>query len=456
MYHYWPQILPDGNAVLFSGAATAAAWDNGNVEVLALKNGALKAGEIKIQVRGGYSLHYLPAVSGGFGHLVYLHEGVLLGVPFDPVKLELRGTPVPLLEDVAGNTTFGGGQFDVSRTWSPVYLAGKSGGSANYPVLWMDSSGKTEPLLAKPGNYTSPRFSPGGNWLALSMNSSKGADIYVYDWRRDTMPRLTFNEKRNVDPVWTPDGKHIAYDAADGLWWVRADGAGQPQRLLEEKDAWFANSFSPDGKRLSYTMQSSETKYDIWTLPLDLSDPEHPKPGKPEVFLRTPANEQRGAFSPDGRWMAYQSDESGTYEVYVRPFGGSQAGNSPGSPGGRWQISSGGGLHPVWSRDGRELFFATPDFQLMVSDYSVKGDSFTYSKPRLWPDKQLLGGPRPYFDIAPDGKRFAVFPRPESRGEAGERPRDIFAELLRRGSSQRASGEIASNSHDHANAKPQI
>jgi len=224
-YHRWPQILPGGNAVLFSGAATSN-FDTGNVEVLALKNGALKAGEIKILVRGGYSPHYLPpASSGGMGHLVYLHEGVLLGVPFDPVRLELRGTPAPLLEDVAGNTTTGGGQFDVSRTGSLVYLAGKSG-AAGYPVMWMDSSGKTEPLLAKPGTYFSPRFSPDGNWLALSMTAGKGTDLYVYDWRHDTMPRLTFNANANLDPVWTPDGKHIAYEAPDGLWWVRADGAG--------------------------------------------------------------------------------------------------------------------------------------------------------------------------------------------------------------------------------------
>ena len=171
-------------------------------------------------------------------------------------------------------------------------------------------------------------------------------------------------------------------------------------------------------------MQSSETKYDIWTLPLDLSDPEHPKPGKPEVFLRTPANELWGAFSPDGRWMAYESDESGTYEVYVRPFGSSQAGSSPGGPGGKWQISSGGGTHPVWSGGaqgaGRELFYATQDYKLMVSDYTGKGDSFTYSKPRLWADKRFFRpGPVRFFDIAPDGKRLAVFPRPESEEKQG-------------------------------------
>jgi serine/threonine-protein kinase len=221
------------------------------------------------------------------------------------------------------------------------------------------------------------------------------------------MPRLTFTGKANYNPVWAPDGKHIAYDASDGLWWVRADGAGEPQRLLESKGVG-ASSFSPDGRHLIYIGSSPETKYDILTLPLDLSDPEHPKPGKPEPFLSTPANELYATLSPDGRWMAYASNESGRYEVYVRPFPG---------PAGKWQISTGGAVHTVWSRDGRELFYGSSDSKLMVSEYTAKGDSFTYSRPRLWSDKPLRGGIRPYFDIAPDGKRFAVFPLPESVDE---------------------------------------
>jgi Tol biopolymer transport system component len=408
---YWPQLLPDGNAVLFAGNS-GGNWDTANVEVLALKDGALKSGKIKILVRGGYSPHYLPAASGGVGHLVYIHEGVLLGVPFDPVKLELRGTPAPLLEDVAANSGQGGGQFDVSRTGSLVYLAGKSFASG-VTVSWMDSSGKMEPLLAKPARYYHPRFSPDGNLLAISMiDAGKGGyDVYVYDWRHDTMPRLTFTGANNVEAEWSPDGKHLVYDSNDGLWWVRADGGGEPQRLLEGKAETnrTMDSFFPDGKRVSYSAEGPETKMDTYTVPLDLSDPEHPKAGKPEAFLHTPASEVWARFSPDGRWMAYTSDESGTRELYVRPFPG---------PGGRWQISSGGATGgPVWSRDGRQLFFGSPEFKIMVSDYTAKDDSFTYSKPRAWSDTALGGSPNgsdPYFDIAPDDKRFAVIPRADA------------------------------------------
>lgn len=403
---FWPHLLPGGDAVLFAGNVSGN-WDAANIEVLGLKDeGALKAGEIKILVRGGYSPHYLPGPSGDTGHLVYLHEGVLLGVPFDPVKLELRGTPVPLVEGVAASPGQGGGQFDVSGTGSLVYLEGKTA-VAGVTFSWMDRSGKMEPLLAKPDRYLWPRLSPDGNLLVTSKTDGKGYDLFVYDWRHDTMPRLTFNGAENREAEWFPDSKHLAFDAADGLWWVRADGGGQPQQLLKDESAAdrTMNGVSPDGKRVSYSRRSSETNMDLYTLPLDLSDPEHPKAGKPEVFLATPAREWLGRFSPDGHWMAYLSDESGMQELYVRPFPG---------PGGKWQISNGGANIPVWSRDGQQIFYANPERKIMVTDYTAKGDTFSYSKPRLLTDTELN---HTEFDITPDGKRFAVVSRPDAAQE---------------------------------------
>jgi serine/threonine-protein kinase len=398
--HRWPQVLPGANAVLFTGGG-GGGYEDANIEAV-----SLKTGETRILVRGGYFGRYLSTATSA-GYLVYMHDGVLLGVPFDPVKLVAGGTPVPLLEDVAGTPGVGGGQFDVSRTGTLIYL-GKSS-TPSWPVAWLDSSGKTETLLAKPGNYVAPRLSPDGNWLALSVVGGKGQDLYVYDWRHDTMPRLTFKGQTNRDPVWAPDGKHIAFSSANGLRWVRADGAGEPQKLLESKSTGhLLTSISPDGRRLAYAEVGQGTNADIWTLPLDLTDPEHPKPGKPESFLRTPSVEIFPAFSPDGRWMAYASDESGRLEVYVRPFPG---------PGGKWQISTGGGTMPTWSRDGRELFYSTPDNRLMVTEYTAKGESFSYAKPRLWSDTRIYSSGRKYFDLAPDGKRFVVFPRADAGDE---------------------------------------
>jgi len=241
-------------------------------------------------------------------------------------------------------------------------------------------------------------------------------DIFVYDLRRQSLTKITFAGERNAVPVWTPDGKHITYlSRADGkfaLMWMRADGVGEPQRLWESKNIKAPTSFSPDGRWLAFWETSPETNGDLWTLRLDLSDPDHPKAGHPQVLLRTPAREVIPAISPDGRWFAYESIESGRPEIYVRPF----APGSPGAPtgsGGKWAIST--GRYPTWSRVGRQLFFETQDDHLMVADYTVEGDSFRPEKPRLWVDKQFefLPGISPSFDTSGDGKRMVWFPAAE-------------------------------------------
>jgi serine/threonine-protein kinase len=206
--------------------------------------------------------------------------------------------------------------------------------------------------------------------------------------------------------VWAQDGKHILFDNRDALFWVRSDGAADPQLLLKPGTMQRPGSISPDGRELAYYDVDPEMGFDIWTLPLDLTDSDHPRAGKPEVFLRTSANELLPRFSPDGRWIAYRSDESGSYEVYVRPF--------PPGRGGKWQISAGGGLYALWAKNGRELFYETVDNRIMVVDYTVNGDSFDPAKPRLWSDKQLFYTGESNLDLAPDGKRFLVFESPEA------------------------------------------
>ncbi len=402
--HRWPQILPGGKAVLFSGATVVGGHEDGSIEVL-----SLKTGQWKVVQRGGYFGRYLPS-----GHLVYLHQGTLFAVVFDLDRLEVRGTPAPLLEDVAGNGTTGGGQYDVARNGTVVYLSGKSSGT--WPVAWMDNTGKTQPLPAAPGPYYTPRFSPDGKRLALAVGSAGGSDIQVYDWQRETMTRLTFTQT-GFSPVWTPDGKHIAFESrppgANSIRWVRADGAGEAQLLLESKDEMRAYSFSPDGKRLALAERGANTGFDLWMLPLDLSDPERPKPGKPELFLRTPFDEQDPAFSPDGRWIAYTSNESARNEVHVRSLpGGTPSGS------GKWQISTGGGKYPIWSRNGRELFYESVDNRIMVSTYIANGDSFAADRPRLWSDTEIRDPAGLWnLDLAPDGTRFAVFLRGDATGE---------------------------------------
>jgi Tol biopolymer transport system component/predicted Ser/Thr protein kinase len=390
--HRWPQVLPGGRAVLFT-ASSALDQDNASIEVV-----SLKTGQVKIVQRGGYYGRYLPS-----GHLVYVHQGALFGVKFDAARLELRGAPVPVLEDVAANPVTGGGQFDFSSTGTFVYVAGKSA-AQEWQLAWLDSSGTMRPLLATLGAYTQPRFSPDGKRLAFV----NGGDIYVYDMERGMVSRLTSTGHTNA-PVWAPDGKHIVFMSLGNgfsVYWVRSDGAGDPQRLLESPNDMVPWSFSPDGRRLALFAQNPETAFDLWTLPLGVTEPDHPKAGKPEPFLRTPANENAPTFSPDGRWIAYCSNESGRTETYVRPY--------PAGSGGKWPISSGGGVFPSWSNNGHELFYETSDHRIMVLDYTVKGDSFAPGKPRLWSEKQILYTGVPNLDLAPDGKRFAVLALPET------------------------------------------
>jgi Tol biopolymer transport system component len=381
----WPQVLPGGGAVLFTSVATTG-QDRLSIEAI-----TLKTGQTKILQRGGYSARYLPS-----GHLVYLNQGVLFGVGFDLERLEVRGTPTRLLEDVAPFTVNGGSQFDCSATGTFVYVAGKSGAQP-LQVEWLDSSGKTQPLMDAPGWYGIPRLSPDGRKLAFV---SDGPDVHIYDLERGTTNRLTDAGHSEI-PVWAPDGKHLVFNSAGtSIYWARSDGVGEPQRLLERAGLVVAWSVSPDGRWLAYYERGPQTGFDIWMLPLDLTDPDHPKPGKPELFLRTPAQEMLPRFSPDGRWIAYRSNESGIDEIYVRPF--------PAGRGGQWQISRGGGIYGLWSNNGRELFYETAERRIMVMDYTVEGDSFVPGKPRVWSDKQLFYTGLSNLDLAPDGKRFAV------------------------------------------------
>jgi serine/threonine-protein kinase len=387
--HRWPQVLPGAQAVLFTSSSSVYGQENANIEAV-----SLKTGQVTILERGGYFGRYLPS-----GHLVYVHQGVLFGVSFDPLRLEVHGAPTPLLEDLASNPAFGGGQFDFSATGTLAYVVGK-GSAQSWQTSWLDSSGTTQPLTSVPGAYSYPRFSPDGRGLAFV----NGSDIYVYDLERATTTRLTLTGNAQF-PVWTADGKHIVFQGGStSLFWIRSDGAGEPQRLLEGKNLLIPWSFSPDGQRLAYIEQDPETGFDIWTVPRDLVD--DPKAGTPELFLRTPADELVPSFSPNGRWIAYRSNESGNDEIYVRPF--------PAGRRGKWQISSGGGLYALWSNSTRELFYETADNRVMVVDYIVNGDSFVPGKARLWSQKKIFYQGLLNLDLAPDGKRFAVLTAPEA------------------------------------------
>jgi Tol biopolymer transport system component len=401
----WPQVLPGSKAVLFTSNTHLIGHEDADIVVYSMASGQRKTVQ-----RGGFHARYLPS-----GHVVYMHEGTLFAVPFNLKRLEVTGQPAPILEGVVTVPGNGGAQFSFSETGNLVYVAGRSA-FQNVSIYWMDREGKFTPLRETPGNYLNPAFSPDGKRLALDISDGKRADIWVYQWERDTLTRLTFAGEANTFPVWTPDGQRIVYSSVEkggtfNLWWIRADGAGNAQRLTENKNSQSVGSWRPDGKVLAFYQVNPSTSGDIMTLPIEGDEKSGWKPGEPKSFVNSAFTEAYPAFSPDGRWLAYMSNESGNPEVYVRPFPG---------PGGKWQVSTGSGGYPKWSRNGKELFYRTEDSKIMVVTYTAFGDSFQADRPQLWSPGQFTerGAGNNNFDLHPDGKRFAVLKAPGTEQNA--------------------------------------
>jgi serine/threonine-protein kinase len=212
----------------------------------------------------------------------------------------------------------------------------------------MDREGKSTPPRATPANWSNPRFAPDGRRLAVDIFGGQHTDVWVCDWARDTLSRLTFGPGASEMPVWTPDGRRIAFrsnradPSTSNLYWQRADGTGEVQRLTTSKNTQSPESWHPSGKFLSFMEQAPNA--DLMILPMEGDDASGWKPGQPTIFLKSPFSELASMFSPDGRWLAYASNETGRFEVYVRPF--------PDVNGGHWQVSTGGGTRPLWARNG--------------------------------------------------------------------------------------------------------
>jgi len=391
--HRWPQALPGGKAVLFTSSTVTADFDAADIEVASLVDRRTKI----VLPRAGTYARVLPS-----GQLVYVNKGILFAVPFDLDRLEVRGRPSPVLEGISYDPLRGFAQLDISRSGAALYLRG--GGTLLRTIRWVDGAGETATLKTQPANYQFPRLSPDGGRLAVAVVDGAHSDIWVYDLPRDLAIRLTNGPGVKEFPTWTPDGRHMIFaleeGARGGIYWTPADGAGKPEKLIESRYLESPGNFTPDGTRLIYgELNPAGMGSSIRIVPVE-SRSGQVKAGKPDVFLSTPSTNPYPAFSPDGRWIAYCSTESGVYEVYVRAFP---------DKGSKWQISNSGGMMPVWSPSRNEIFYRTEDERLMVASYTVKGDSFLAERPRLWYGGPLANlGLTVNFDLAPDGKRFAV------------------------------------------------
>ena len=336
--HRWPEVLPGGRAALLT-VWRRGGWQDASVELLDLRSGRRTR-----LLRGGSDARWSPT-----GHLVFARGGGgaldLGAIPFDLGRLAVVGPAVTVASDVRIDPALGGGQFALARGGAEmplVYLPGGAQGSAR-AVCRAGRGGDVRclPLPARP--FRNLALSPDGSRLALTVREVDRSEVWVSDVARGNLSRLTF-EGDNVEPVWSPDGRWIAFASSRAgryeLYRVRADGGGPPERLLGGGGGRFPDSFSPDGGLLAFTEIDPVSGDSLWMLPL--------RGGAPLPFLRSAFDQEHARFSPDGRWLAYDSNESGKPEVYLRAFPG---------PGGKWQLSTDGGSLPAWSADGRRIFY---------------------------------------------------------------------------------------------------
>ncbi|HYT31056.1 MAG TPA: hypothetical protein VEO37_00560, partial [Thermoanaerobaculia bacterium] len=381
--HYWPQFLPDGRHFLY--LASSSQRENRGIYVRSLgKDDARRV--LKTDVRAAYS----PP-----GYLLFLRLGTLMAQRFDPNRLELVGEPVRVAEDVAYNPSNGRNTFSISENGVLAYRTGGVGGLPTSELSWFDREGKRIGSVGGPGLYLRPALSPDGKRVAVERRDSQTGtdDIWLVDLARSALLRFTFGPFNQTHPVWSPDGSRIVFasdrDGASNLHQKASSGAGSEELLLASDSAKSSTDWSLDGRFIAYENQDPKTGSDLWVLPLFADR-------KPIPFLQTEFNEGQGQFSPDGRWLAYFSDESGRREIYVQAFPAS---------GGKWQISTTGGMFPRWRRDGKELFYIAADRKLMAVEVQTD-PTLQADRPRALFETHVFGAPVIPYTVSADGQRF--------------------------------------------------
>jgi Tol biopolymer transport system component len=397
--HWNPFFLPDGRHFLYvgvSGAATAGETGAQGIYIGSLD--PMEKARMLVQ-SGGANPKYAS------GRLLFLRDATLMAQSFDADRLDLTGEAAPLAEQIEiGGATGTNGAFSVSQTGVLVYQAGL--GDIRSEITWYDRAGKQIGTLGEPADQMGLELSPDGSRATISVldpaSASKNRDIWIYDVSRGLRTRFTFDPGMEIHSTWSPDGTTIAFDSRRqtrfDIYRKTASGAGIDELLLKDDLNKVVEAWSQDGRLLSYSRTGdSKTGNDIWTMSFATG-------AKTVPFLQTPFSEGRSRFSPDGRWLAYSSNESGRNEVYVTAFPG---------PGGKWQISTAGGQWPRWRRDGKEIFYLSLDNKLVAVDVASTAQGFTVGSARSLfetrPRITAFGGISAYpYDVTADGQRFLV------------------------------------------------
>jgi Tol biopolymer transport system component len=385
--HYYPYFLPDGHHFLYLAIGSQP-------ELEGLRVGSLDSKESKPLVNTHSSGAYAPP-----GYLLFLGDRTLMAQRFDADRFVIAGEPFPVADDVDRIGPVRLALFSVSRTG---VLVSRSGSSEATQLTWFDRQGEQLGTIGPIANYSAPWLSPDERRVTFTSGVREGgdSDVWSIDVARGTLTRFTFDRAPDMSPVWSPDGGRILFaslrDGHGDLYQRAASGGGADEVLVQSDFLKFPNDWSADGKFILYQEMNPKTSHDLWVFPLTGGQKQFP-------VLKTPFDERQGRFSPDGRWIAYASNESGPWQVYVRSFPDS---------GGKWQVSTNGGGQPQWRGDGRELFYVSADRKLMAVDVNGNGPTFDAGTPKelfvLRIQAVGLPGLRNYYAASKDGRRFLV------------------------------------------------
>ena len=375
--HSFPEFLPDGHRFLYYAHSANPERDGIYVK-------SLEASDARFLVRASSN-----AVYAAPGYLLYARDGTLLAQPFDPDRATTAGEPVPLAERIDQSPESGLAAFSVSNNGVLVYSSSPAASVSR--LLWFDRAGHQLAQLGEPRNYRNPRISPDGARLAVELVDNAGnRDVWLMDMARGVPVRFTFDPGRDASPVWSPDGKRIAWQGNAAVYVKASSGEGHEERLRGEP--WIPDDWSRDGAALLY---HPSPPLQVWLRPLGAD----PVPERPIIEGRGITTHAR--VSPDGHWVAFANADSGRFEIYVQNFP---------TPAGRWQVSSSGGLQPKWRQDGKELFYLGADGRMMAAPVSL-GSLVEIGQPQPLFQTRIevsTGITWHQYDVAPDGQRFLV------------------------------------------------